>query len=182
MNPPCTDPKEVDAVNVYQDDLIDYYTNTECHSYPYLQKQLCQLVDTPPPAKPLPVDITLYYEYKCGPCRREISTQIAPAFEKLKSIMNVNFFPYGLSQWHQWTKLCAVESESADKYVPFIGCVMGSKDVNEPAIAAQQCANKVGLDMTTINECAYGPLGRGLMLRAYEKDIATKPDVQYVPW
>lgn len=64
--------------------------------------------------------------------------------------------------------------------MPFLACIEQSEDI--PASAAVQCAQKAGLNMMKILECATSPEGNKL-----EHDMAVKTDKlnpahQYVPW
>ncbi|CAG2181879.1 unnamed protein product [Oppiella nova] len=46
--------------------------------------------------------------------------------------------------------------------------MFNSTDFKTPLIAGKECATKQGLDWAAIDECATGPLGRGLHLQAGE--------------
>ncbi|CAG2178464.1 unnamed protein product, partial [Oppiella nova] len=58
-----------------------------------------------------------------------------------------------------------------------------SKNYSKPAVAAEECSTQLKFDWSAINECASGPLGRGLHLRSGEIFQALKnPKPKYVAW
>ncbi|CAG2113234.1 unnamed protein product [Medioppia subpectinata] len=161
---------------------------------------ICAAADTP-------VQLDVYYESLCPDCMQFIKTQLVPNYKKLASIMNVNMVPYG---WAKSTKVakpdgtfdltftcqhgpqecigneihnCVLESETIARSLELFGCMYASKDYTKPATAAKECTAKLGFNYTAIDECASGPLGRGLHLRSGERFQAlTNPKPNFVVW
>ncbi|CAG2118879.1 unnamed protein product, partial [Medioppia subpectinata] len=76
---------------------------------------------------------------------------------------------------------CVVESEPIGRALTLFGCMYNSTNYKLPATAAKECSAKLGFNYTAIDECASGPLGRGLHLRNGERFHAANPVAKTVP-
>lgn len=164
-----------------------------------VQKQ-CMLWQSEQKAADAPlVRYELYFESLCPGCRQLLTTELYPAWQKVKSIVNVTLVPYGnakelevAGKW-QYTcqhgpqecvgnlvETCALSILPFDKAFPFIYCL----ETNNPATAGSQCAKELGLlsEYPSIQNCSEGAMGNALEHSMALKTDALNPSHEYVPW
>ncbi|CAG2174298.1 unnamed protein product [Oppiella nova] len=152
------------------------------------------------------VKLSLYYESLCPYSRAFILNQLVPTYQKLESILTVDLLvPYG---WAKSTKVtkpdgtfdveftcqhgvqecigneihnCVLNTETIAKTLTLFGCMYNATDYKTPLTAGKECATKQGLNWAAIDECATGPLGRGLHLLAGEVFNKATPKPTGVP-
>ncbi|CAG2165510.1 unnamed protein product, partial [Oppiella nova] len=77
---------------------------------------------------------------------------------------------------------CVLSTDPIDKTLAFDGCIFQAPDWKTPASAGKTCSEQLKHNWTAINDCATGPLGRGLLLLHGERHSTTSPKPTYVPW
>ncbi|XP_001602519.1 GILT-like protein 1 [Nasonia vitripennis] len=155
--------------------------------------------------------VDVYYESLCPDSVYFITKELAPAYNDLKSIINVNFVPFGKASWvvgeqskrTEFTcqhgpnecrgnraQACALyeieqtikaEDQQQQKKVDVVSCVMGSRN---PASAVLQCAERNGLStgsVQKIQSCARTDLGSQLLVAQGEKTKAFESPLTFVP-
>lgn len=77
---------------------------------------------------------------------------------------------------------CAIhEFQSPDHYIPLIGCIQGSDNL-ESAITKCITNGNYRQYETRLRECANGPRGRHLLALSGQKTAALIPPLSFVPW
>ena len=152
-----------------------------------------------PVAAAAPVNVSLYYESLCPGCRDLIRSQIFPTYLTLKStgILNIFLYPYGNANEHKsgekWefdcqhgekeckvnlVETCALHLLSPANKLQFIHCI----ETNPSVQNGEECAKRLGIEWTPIEECYNGPQGNILEHEMAEKTASLKPPHMYVPW
>lgn len=147
-----------------------------------------------------PVKVDLYFEGLCPGCHQMIRTQIYPVYQKLKDIMDVNFFAYGNASKRRnpngsYTFTCQHgvaecttnmmisclqgHTNSTAEIVEFVNCVVSQY---YPQNAGPTCAPKTSVSWTTINTCMNAWEGEELELKAATATENLNPPHQWVPW
>ncbi|XP_063370684.1 GILT-like protein 2 [Cydia amplana] len=149
------------------------------------------------------VDLKLYYESLCEPCRTFHTKRLDPVFKEIGSYIDLKLYPYGNAERHErhgktiivcqhgkkecyGNKLhaCAMY-KLKDIHVasPYISCMMngtwggyGSTDMD-----ATKCGDLMNIDSKPIKECAKGKKGEELLeYYGKETDKITKQGVPHV--
>ncbi|CAG2113233.1 unnamed protein product, partial [Medioppia subpectinata] len=149
------------------------------------------------------VTIDVNFEYFCIDCKVFIGDQLYPTYKTLGDIFEykLNTFSYG--RFNKTTKpdgtfdlefknatqvagtliqSCAMEIMPQDQSLALLACMFKSAQYDNADVAGKQCANELNLKWEAIEECAKGPLGRGLYLRGLEHMEAVKPKITWFPW
>uniref|UniRef100_A0A7E4WDL4 Gamma-interferon-inducible lysosomal thiol reductase n=1 Tax=Panagrellus redivivus TaxID=6233 RepID=A0A7E4WDL4_PANRE len=149
------------------------------------------------------VHIAVYMEAQCPDTSRFIKKHLVPTWQRLRSTgrVEIALVPFGKARCErvgddfkcdcqhgsnecELNQLmnCAInEFNFADHYVPLIGCIQGSNNVNA---AIEKCIQKGHYNQYTdrLRECATGPRGRHLLALAGQKTTALSPPLTFVPW
>ncbi|CAG2174299.1 unnamed protein product [Oppiella nova] len=149
------------------------------------------------------VNINVNFEYFCSDCTKYVSEQLYPTYQKLGSILDIQLNTFAFYSWTNKTnpdgtyditiknltevqgtliQACVMEMEPIDKTLALLSCMFTSPDYQTQVNAGKQCSEKLGLNWAQINECAQGPLGRGLYIQGFERMMAVKPKITWFPW
>lgn len=144
------------------------------------------------------VKVTVDYETLCPDSMNFVNDQLAPTFNKIGSIMDVDLVPYGKAKYQQhgnsWTfqcqhgpdecygnkiHACVINSNPIDVALKFVQCSMSK---NNPVAACEHCAKDMGLDWNAISHCANGDEGNELLHKHGVRTEQFTPKLTFVPW
>ena len=140
----------------------------------------------------LPVIANVYFDSLCPDCKKFITEQLYPTYNKLKSsgILKINLFPYGNTAEYNngittlftcrygiaeceanMLYACAVDKLKQDA-LPFINCMTyhGPYEANTAF-----CAQENGIDIQRVAQCAKGTKGIEVMHKFGKKTEQVMP-------
>ncbi|CAB4068510.1 IFI30 [Lepeophtheirus salmonis] len=124
----------------------------------------------------------------CPYCRRHILEDLHPTYTQLSAILDVQLVPYGnaksssrpdgtgytFSCQHGPTEClgnmvhaCAIKYVKFPILMDFIACMMERSDV--PVLAGKECASKLEIEWTEIEECSMSLEGKQLLFNNGEE-------------
>jgi hypothetical protein len=141
------------------------------------------------------VHVSIYMEAQCPDTSRFIKRQLIPTWQRLRSTGRVEFniVPFGKARCEpagdndfkcecqhgndecELNQLmnCAIhEFGTPDHYIPIIGCIQGSDNLESAMKKCIQNGNYRQYE-TRLNECANGPRGRHLLALAGQKNCCS---------
>jgi interferon gamma-inducible protein 30 len=150
------------------------------------------------------VHVSIYMEAQCPDTSRFIKRQLVPTWQRLRSTGRVEFniVPFGKARCepvndndykcecqhgedecllNQLMNCAMHEFGSPDHYIPIIGCIQGSDNLES---AIKKCIENGNYHQyeARLRQCATGPRGRHLLALAGQKTAALKPALTFVPW
>lgn len=146
------------------------------------------------------LDIAVYYECLCPDSRSFFVRQLLPAVEKIPSLLNIDYVPYGKAQTEEigpskyrfkcqhgppeclGNKIhaCVITRVSDElKRAEILTCMIAGK-VN-PEESGRKCANDYNLDWNSIWHCANGSEGDELLKLHGDKTNSLSPKVIFIP-
>uniref|UniRef100_A0A8D8G6E9 Gamma-interferon-inducible lysosomal thiol reductase n=1 Tax=Culex pipiens TaxID=7175 RepID=A0A8D8G6E9_CULPI len=126
------------------------------------------------------VKVTLFYEHLCPDSIRWVSNQLAPNYDALRNVMDIEFIPFGKSRsinggesfecQHgplecegNMAQSCILNLlPDQDRQVSYVSCQM---DFNADP-RGWECAFRSGVNLVNAQQCAEGPQGVQLQLEA----------------
>ncbi|KAF2896206.1 hypothetical protein ILUMI_09965 [Ignelater luminosus] len=144
--------------------------------------------------------LSIYYETLCPDSIRFFRNQLNSTYEKIGSSIEVDFIPYGFATQYKadgkWTFHCQhgtrecsgnkyhacelAQENGEEKDVQFLDCSMRSRDPTSSK-QLQICAENVGVNFTSINECFKNGQGDELLIKYGERTNAVSPKISYIP-
>lgn len=145
------------------------------------------------------VVVEVYYEVLCPDSRYFVLKQLYPTWQRIGSIMDIQYKPYGKASHHasdggfmfqcqhgpneclgNMIHTCALHyiSESA-KLVEYINCMMG--DNYDPMQAGQSCASQLDIEWSPIEACARGKEGQKMLAVVGDDTHSLRPRVTFIP-
>ncbi|XP_040572852.1 gamma-interferon-inducible lysosomal thiol reductase [Lepeophtheirus salmonis] len=146
------------------------------------------------------LQLSVYYETMCPYCRRHILEDLHPTYTQLSDILDVQLVPYGnaksssrpdgtgytFSCQHGPTEClgnmvhaCAIKYVKFPILMDFIACMMERSDV--PVLAGKECASKLEIEWTEIEECSMSLEGEQLLFNNGEETNNLTPPKTVVP-
>lgn len=145
------------------------------------------------------VSLGVYYETLCPDSIAFITYQLYPTIQSLGlEKINVDLVPFGKASWTESgssisfscqhgereckgnkIQACAKSELDTSALIKFVNCM---ESASSPDRAGKSCAQKQGLNYTTIENCANGAKGSQLLK---EQGVATKslvPKPNFIPW
>lgn len=148
-----------------------------------------------------PVKIHLYYDSMCPFCKEFVTEQLHPTWTEIKSIMDVEMFPYGNAKYSHiaengsWAFTCQHGSDECeankihacakdhfkdiDLEMEFVFCLLSK---TSPAFAGSTCAAEVGVQWEPLNQCMKNGEGAGLLHDLATQQEQLDPELYFVPW
>lgn len=167
----------------------------------YVQEQKIEENELSMKASELPVVVTVFYEALCPDSRNFIVRQLAPAYEKLPHLIDIEYVPYGKATTNtnkdgslgfecqhgpieceaNIVHACVAEivRDSATK-LNVIACMIRDNMIPKDAFA--RCAKDYSLeDVQKVKDCYSNPHGAELLKVHGERTHALRPKVSFIP-
>ncbi|TRY74514.1 hypothetical protein TCAL_00755 [Tigriopus californicus] len=159
---------------------------------------LAALTTTPLP-KSGKVVVEVYYEVLCPDSRYFILKQLYPTWQRVGSIMDIQYKPYGKASHRasdggymfqcqhgpnecqgNMIHTCAMHYiPESTKLTEYIHCMMG--DNYDPMQAGRNCASQLEIEWSPIEACASGKEGQKMLAVVGDDTHSLRPRVSFIP-
>jgi interferon gamma-inducible protein 30 len=146
------------------------------------------------------VKVSTYYETLCPDSMAFVVNQLYPTWTEIGQIMDVDLIPYGKAAYTNHSdgtvtfrcqhgarecagnmiQACAVNLlQDTAKVLPLVYCMESQR---APDRAGQQCAERLNITWSPIQECASGTQGQQFLAAMGDRTHGLNPRLTFVPW
>ncbi|XP_059099154.1 gamma-interferon-inducible lysosomal thiol reductase-like isoform X1 [Tigriopus californicus] len=145
------------------------------------------------------VVVEVYYEVLCPDSRYFILKQLYPTWQRVGSIMDIQYKPYGKASHRasdggymfqcqhgpnecqgNMIHTCAMHYiPESTKLTEYIHCMMG--DNYDPMQAGRNCASQLEIEWSPIEACASGKEGQKMLAVVGDDTHSLRPRVSFIP-